>query len=268
MTNLIAFNQDDTELYIDTDSGASYASISGYARMSGMSESGIRYRVNKVLSVRSFDGENVPQTDTGKGFERSQFPLKTLVTTVSGNTTEAVLIPESLIAKWIVKDNPELAGAMMSAGVRVYLHGLAGYRYQVKEVDTPNPEINRDNLDLLIDGLIQWRQSVKDYASDKPGMQRVLDSAVDGNNRSLPGTIPLCDLLGERWDAMTKGQKSWAGRTIADTYKANYDCEPEIKWITAYRPNGRPIKRKIKAYPVSFMPQIESIMVTMSKVFK
>ena len=132
MPNLIEINRDDTKLYIDTDSGASYVSISRCVRMTGMSVSGIWYRVNKVLSERHLDDDNLPQTYKGK-----------------------VLIPESLIAEWIVKDNPELAGAMMNAGMRVYLHGLAGYRYQVKKVDAPKPEINPDNLDSLIDGLIQ-----------------------------------------------------------------------------------------------------------------
>jgi hypothetical protein len=46
------------------------------------------------------------------------------------------LLPELLIQKWIIKDNPELTEKLMEAGVRVFLHEMAGYKVTSEAIQT------------------------------------------------------------------------------------------------------------------------------------
>ncbi len=111
LTNLQTFNKDGLELIIDTETGESFASVSGYARMSGKAQSTISERIGKTTV-----NEAQIQTKTGSKTIR--------------------LISEDLIVEWLPKDNPEMATKMMKAGVRMFLHILAGYEVQSTAVKT------------------------------------------------------------------------------------------------------------------------------------
>ena len=93
------------ELFIDRKDGSVYASIRGYARMAGKGKSTINERLQGVR----FDEVKTVKVQTTSGLQGVR------------------LIPESLIQKWIIRDNPTLAEQMMAAGCRVYLYGQAGY---------------------------------------------------------------------------------------------------------------------------------------------
>lgn len=102
------FDNEGLELIINTQTGESYASVSGYARMSGKPRTTIQSRINKIKgddNVTSFEAQ-------------IQTP---------GGTQWVTIIPEDLIVEWIVKDNPDIATKLMKVGVRVYLHTLAGF---------------------------------------------------------------------------------------------------------------------------------------------
>ena len=116
MTNLTRFEQDGIEIVIDTTTGESFASISGYSRMSGLSKQAISKRCT------------VNQIDLKKA---------EMVTTTGTKTVN--LLTESTITKWIIKDNPEMAEKLMQAGVRVYLHKVAGY--EVTSTAVVQPEV-------------------------------------------------------------------------------------------------------------------------------
>ena len=109
------FDKDGIELIIDTATGESFASINGYARMSGKDKSTISRRIGTVASGTHKTGE---------------------VLTTSGLKTVA-LIPESLIAEWLPKDNPTLASQLMLLGVRVFMHKLAGFEVTTNAVSPP-----------------------------------------------------------------------------------------------------------------------------------
>jgi hypothetical protein len=99
------FDKDGIELIIDTVTGESFASINGYARMSGKDASTISRRLKGIATESSKTAE---------------------ILTAQGLRT-VVLIPESLIAEWLPKDNPTLTSQLMLLGVRVFMHKLAGY---------------------------------------------------------------------------------------------------------------------------------------------
>jgi hypothetical protein len=105
--SLARFDNDGIELIINTVTGESFASVSGYARLSGKAKSTISGRFGKV------------------GLSEAQI-----------ETTTGRLIPEDLIIKWLPKDNPEMASQLMRLGVRVYLHKLAGF--DVSTTATPS----------------------------------------------------------------------------------------------------------------------------------
>lgn len=114
VSSLQRFDQDGIELIIDTQTGESFASQAGYARMSGVDYSTIRKRVER-LGV------------TLEPLKRSQ------IETVDGFRA-VTLIPEDLICQWLVKDNLELALKVMQLGVRLFLHTLAGFRVKSEAI--------------------------------------------------------------------------------------------------------------------------------------
>ena len=103
--NLERYQQDGLELYIDKVSGESYASQSSLARMCNISETAIR----KWLSTSNLDAIKVAKTPTTQGFRTSN------------------LLNEDTILLAFEKYNKDLFIQCAKAGVRVFLHKLAGY---------------------------------------------------------------------------------------------------------------------------------------------
>jgi hypothetical protein len=96
---------DGIEVIIDTETHLSYMSLRGYSRVSG-----------------------VPYQTVQSRFKGGRFstPENAEIQT-QGGIQGGRLLSEEIIADWIVKDNPEVATKMLKAGIRVYLHHLAGY---------------------------------------------------------------------------------------------------------------------------------------------
>ncbi|OYE02131.1 hypothetical protein [Nostoc sp. 'Peltigera membranacea cyanobiont' 232] len=110
MTNLVAYNNDGLEIYIDNITGEAFASISSYARMSGLSQQAISKRV-KAHNFKE---------------------IKTAEIQTRGGTQAHNLLTESIIAEWIIRDNPDVAIQFAKLGIRKFMHTLAGYS-QVQE---------------------------------------------------------------------------------------------------------------------------------------
>lgn len=103
--------QDGIEILINTESGESFCSVKGYARMSGKDQSTISRRLASA---------NVDQ-----GIAESA--SKTAEVLTAGGMQTVALVNEDLIAEWLPKDNPAAATALLKLGVRVVLHNMAGY---------------------------------------------------------------------------------------------------------------------------------------------
>lgn len=103
-TNLTRFDNNGLELLIDRSNGAVFAT------------QGMLANICKVKS------QQIAQ------FRGHSDLIKTLpVEDSRGITQESKLYPEELILDCIVKFNPELLKELINAGLRVYLHRLAGY---------------------------------------------------------------------------------------------------------------------------------------------
>ncbi|MEH1787525.1 MAG: hypothetical protein V7L23_18610 [Nostoc sp.] len=115
MTNLIAYNNDGLEIYIDEVTGEAFASIRSYSRMSGKAISTISGRVKGVHLLE----------------------IKTAEIKTSGGLQGVRLITEDIIAEWILKDNPTVAVQFLKLGIRKFMHTLAGYSQPQAQVTPP-----------------------------------------------------------------------------------------------------------------------------------
>ena len=128
--DLKRFDDNGVELIIDTITGESFASISGYARMSGKTQQAISKRCKKL-------GENNA--------------LKTAEIQTEYGIKLHNLISEDLITEWLIDDNPELAKQMLKLGVRMFMHKLAGYEIKSTAVEQPTtPQSYIDALKALV----------------------------------------------------------------------------------------------------------------------
>ena len=123
--DLRRFDDNGVELIIDTVTGESFASISGYARMAERDQSTISRRIKKL---RDNGLIKTAEIDTGYGFKLH------------------ALISEELIAEWLPKDNPKMASKLLRLGVRVYLHKLAGYEVTSTAVTPKIPQTYAEAL--------------------------------------------------------------------------------------------------------------------------
>lgn len=119
MTNisLQRFDQDGIELIINTETGESFASISGYARMSGKIPSTISRRLT-MSGLREKGLLNQSQIEIAGGLQCVE------------------LIPEDVICQWLIKDNHELALKVMQLGIRLFLHTIAGFQVKSDAIET------------------------------------------------------------------------------------------------------------------------------------
>lgn len=114
-------SQDGIEIFIDTQTGESFASQSGYARMSVKT----RQAINKRCQGCNQKGLVYLEIPTGSGVQGCN------------------LITEDLIVEWLPKDNPEMATKLMKLGVRMFLHTVAGYEVTSEAVqkETKSPDL-------------------------------------------------------------------------------------------------------------------------------
>lgn len=112
MDNLAFFNNDGIEVYVDTATGESFCSVSGYARMSGKDRSVIQKRL-KACAVGQ---------------------VKTTEILTKGGLQGCALITEDLVTEWLPKDKPEAATKLLKLGVRHFMHELAGYKVKSEAI--------------------------------------------------------------------------------------------------------------------------------------
>jgi hypothetical protein len=128
-------NDDGIEIYIDTTTGESFASQSGYARMANKDKSTISRRFECV----ALETKKTAEVSTGVGLR------------------SVALITEDLIVEWLPKDNPEMATQLMKLGVRHFLHVVAGYEVKsaavqpvVQAIALPPADVRVSNLQAAL----------------------------------------------------------------------------------------------------------------------
>jgi phage antirepressor YoqD-like protein len=133
MTDLQRFDKEGIELVINTQTGESFATISGYARMALKTQQAISLRVNKLESTSDLK------------------VTEAQILTTTGLKTHK-LIDGKLARKWLIKDNPELAEEMIEVGWTVYCHQKAGFKITSTAIELKPKtalELAREQVALL-----------------------------------------------------------------------------------------------------------------------
>lgn len=117
-------NNDGIEIYINTSTGESFASIRGYARMAGVPYSTVASRVQGGR----FQSLKMAEIQTTHGVHGGR------------------LLDESIIIQWLANDAPDMLLKFAQVGVRMYLHQLAGYSVVSTAVQQPTKELTRREL--------------------------------------------------------------------------------------------------------------------------
>ena len=256
--SLQRFDQDGIELIIDTQTGESFASQAGYARMSGLDYSTIRKRVERL----------------GVTFE----PLKrSQIETVDGFRA-VTLIPENLICQWLVRDNPELALKVMQLGVRLFLHTIAGFNVKseavkVNGIESQVAELTKSNEKL--EGLVEIQ---KEAIASFGNQISVFEQKYQGleylvKELAFQSLMNECQI--ERLEANPTEkvivQKEQTGReklisdmsVFINDYEQKYEVSPKIR-VLQHRFGGKRIEigngrvsRPTAAILKDLMPEVE-----------
>ncbi|AUT00911.1 hypothetical protein CLI64_11150 [Nostoc sp. CENA543] len=119
MTTLTHYAQDGLEIYIDHETGESFASAKGYSRMANVEYDTIKKRCQRG------------------GCDQAEIPTEQGI-------RWGTLVTEDLIAEWLPKDNPAAATQLLKLGVRLFMHKLAGYEHKAAQ-----PQLPTSYLDAL-----------------------------------------------------------------------------------------------------------------------
>lgn len=234
MSNLVRYDSNGIELVINQETGAAYATQSGYARMSGKTQQAI----NKRCRTYNQDELESAELDTPQGLRTYN------------------LIPADLVFEWLMKDNPELAKAMGSAGATVYMHQLAGFKVssdaiapQPKPLELPPGDVRVANLKdaLQFFGIDQdnprYKQALQDITLDILGVSQ---PTLPPSQGAWVGVVERAEQLGYSV-ALVASQRSKLGK-----YVKSSGLEPTQELRLC---NGT--QRMVNVYPVC--PQLDSI---------
>ena len=165
VSSLQRFDKDGIELIIDTQTGESFATVRGYARMSGKSHTTILRRLKVVDS----EVLNHAQIQTAGGLQGG------------------ALIPEDLICQWLPKDNPVMASQVLKLGVRLFLHTIAGFQVKSEAIET-NRQLESqiaeltakiDKLDYrevdYIDEILSLKDRIKELESENSTLEEQIE---------------------------------------------------------------------------------------------
>jgi len=189
--NIVRFDgQNGVEILIDTVTGESFASIKGYARMSGLSKQAISKRLQGVNETYE----------------------KTAEVLTPGGLQGVRLISEDLICEWLPKDNPVAAKTLLKLGVRMALHTMAGYEVKSSAVSQKvKGSPYTDRLKELGESL-KCPKGFWSVIQQSPALLMMVEKLYPVTDLQL-----LDGSIGIRWGSFRKGQ-SWA----KDSSSANY----------------------------------------------
>lgn len=202
MSNLSVFKSDDLEIIINTQTGESFCSVNGYARMSGKSKSTISDRADKL--VRSGEVKE-DEVDTGHGIKLVR------------------LIPAQLAFKWALKDNTALAEQMGACGATVFFHKLAGYQVKSEAVQ-PQPQSAAEMFLMIAQQMVEQERRTKEIEAKLALIEAARDEAIAAlDELEEPAVEP---------EELTTRAK--LNRLVRDYAAANAIQFPEV-WRRIYR---------------------------------
>lgn len=234
------FDKDGIELVINTVTGEAFATISGYSRMSGIKANTISNRLSRGY----------------KGIHKSEPRVAKIQT--AGGLQGVHLIPEDVIADWVVDDCSELAKLMLKVGCRMYLYHLAGYEIKVQEPAQrqiePLKRETQAQLLLALKGVFDFQPDDRTAVTLKAHLTNLIEVAqVTDTVPQLLSVTEVCQMHGI---ILPVNKDSVLGRKVAAEWRSLHSGDPQtcVKHVgTGHRTTD------IKVYPVEFFERIIAI---------
>ena len=177
--NITRYESNSIEVYINTATGESFCSLSGYSRMVGVSKSTVRRRLLRSSENQGSSSPEVAKVLTAGGVQGVQ------------------LINETTIVDWLSKDAPDVLVKFAQVGVRMYLHQLAGYSVVSTAVAKPQELTRRELLEMALEAELRLEAAQQEIdtlvteVSDLTPRAIAWDTIADPN-----GLIKLNDFAG------------------------------------------------------------------------
>ncbi|MGL4568527.1 MAG: hypothetical protein ACRCU6_08400 [Fusobacteriaceae bacterium] len=258
-------------LYINLENGEVFATVSSLARMLGKSKQTVLKFLTNVeldsgnqLEIKTAETSANVELDSGNQLEiktagTDQINLKETLKNIEIETSAgkriAKLIPEPIILEAISKYKPDLVKACASAGLRVFLHRLAGF-----EVTTTATAPLKSDKELLLEAqlmakdlefqlaksqletleakrvMVEKENYILRAINDRPGLERMLEDfqQFNPNVNLLPGTTYKVSLrewmLGHKKIILEGSLFNKFVSKVHGAYKALNHKAPEKEW--------------------------------------
>ena len=218
---LTNYNKDGLELVINQETGEAFASISAAARMTDKNESSIRSYVKSTL-----------------GSSREIVLLEAEVLTTTGFKTSR-LFNESQILEVVAKYKPDLLIKFAQAGLRVFLHQLAGYQVSSTAVVQPDTQLTNRQISLE---LAESIRTITDTLDDNPRIaQLLIDNALMDirqhqiTGTELKGVVEIATSMGFKVDASSRSRLGKFIKSCGfEPQKEKRICNGQMREINCY----------------------------------
>jgi hypothetical protein len=206
--NLVKYEQNGLEFWVDESTSLAYAHLSGIARMLGMAPT------NGTLRRRL---ELLPKSE-----------VKTAEIHTSNGIKLVPLYPSSVVFRLALEFNSELAEAMGNCGANVYMLGQAGYQVKVAEASAPivDPVLLPYQQAVVISDAIRHVSDnirhITDTLSDHPRLAQILvDNSMNTIIEKQPAMLPaksrrgVAEIATEMGYKVDQSNRTKLGKSIA-----------------------------------------------------
>ena len=134
-------------------------------------------------------------------------------------------------------------------GILVYMQEVSGFTYR--------PETALERIERVEKELHEYVAILRN-ASNKPGLQNILDTAIESDGYTLPGLITLDSELERLGLTATKSQKSDIGRKAREAYFNMTGKAPDKISCKRFNSKGRVYYPKLTIYSTDFRAVLEN----------
>lgn len=235
MSSLTVFNYDGLELIINSETGECFASFSGAGRMTDKQHTTIMRYANKKVDSGAWEPLKTAEINTATGFRT------------------CALLNENQLLEVVAQYKPELLLAFTKAGLRVYLHELAGFKVTSEAVQSIEPVIAKlppMSIEAQLEVADKIQELSTDFALVQPRLAQILADHFlnqlleqkrlpDNNTPVLRGIVEIAQDVGYK-QAADLSVRSRLGKFVANRHRLEIVREQRLC-------NGR--MTEINCYP-------------------